>query len=282
MWRYKVKTEEYQELLDKLFKQVYRDLKKRMFPRKHIKLIHGEIDIEAKHMDGPAIGLYENEEIRRFRYKHHIFVSVEIIEDYINAKWCKKYYKERIKKTIAHELVHAYVFEKHEDLIDIKNVHCDGSPLFLGILAYLNITSGHRTWSAFTRTDLYKQIKKCTNYDEVETLLIRTMLEYQRAIRLLEYIVDNNNKTIYHNEYLFSNGDITGVKGESTITFSEEGFLCKANAFIMGPYVDLSKLKYLTLKKINNNSFDKRYYGKMQCQTIEDKRDKLRLQSMNI
>jgi hypothetical protein len=275
-----VDKENHQELLNKLLKQVYKDLKKRMFPRKHIKLLEFDFDIAVIDLHYNILGRYESEKIGKYKCKHHIFINSDLLIDYTISRDFKKYYKQKIKNTIAHELIHAYTYERHEGLCDIEGVHMDASPIFLGILAYLKLPSGHKSWQAFIRTELYKKIKMCNTYDEAETLLIVTILEHERAVRELEYITEGNN--IYHNKYVFGYGDVTGIKGDSTVTFNNDGRLCKACSFVMGPCVDLTKLKDLTLKKIKSNSFEHKFHGKFVCQSIADKRDKLHLQSMNI
>lgn len=271
-----------QLLLDKLLKQVYKALKKKMFPRKHIKLLRSNVDIAVKEMDSIVMGRYENEPIGNYRYKHHIFINPEIIRDYTEVNWEKRYFKQRIKDTIAHELIHAYVLEEYEGLCDIKNTYFDGSPIFLSILAYLNLPSGHKSWKSFIRTDLYKKIKHCDTFKEVEDILFRTILKYEKKTRELEQIVYNDKKIICSNFFEFANGCTTGVKGYSTIAFNLNGFLCKANEFHIGVYTDISKLNDLIKKKIVNNSFEYKFYGKNECNTTEDKRSKLHLQSMNI
>ncbi|OAA91321.1 hypothetical protein [Clostridium coskatii] len=271
-----------QLLLDKLLKQVYKTLKKKMFPRKHIKLLHGDVDIAIKEMDSIVMGCYENEPVGNYRYKHHIFINLEIIKDYTESNWGKRYFKQRIKDTIAHELIHAYVFEEYEGFCDIENTYLDGSPIFLSILAYLNLPSGYKSWKSFIRTDLYKKIKQCNTFEKVEHMLFRTVLAYEKKFRELERIVDNNKKILVANFFEFANGYTTGVKGYSTVTFNDNGFLCKSNSFQIGAYTDISKLNALIKKKIVNNSFEYKFCGKFECNTTEDKRSKLHLQSMNI
>jgi hypothetical protein len=272
----------YQNLLEKLLLQVIRELKKKMFPGKRTKLLYGPIDIDLRKMEGSTVGLYENEETKKFIYKHHIFVSENSVNNYIISRSFKKYYKRRIKDIIAHELIHAYVFEKYEGVFDLKNIHLDGSPIFLGVLAYLDLPNGHKSWRSFKHTDLYKRIKKCKSYEEVENILLQTMSDYKKKFRELEHIIDNDKKLIYINGYEFGSGITTGLNGSSTSTFYANGYLCKANFFHIGANANIEKLHELTMKKIYNNSFNYKYYGLYECVTIKDKKDKLHLQSMNI
>jgi predicted Zn-dependent protease len=276
-------NQKYQALLDKLLLKVIKDLKKKMFPRKHVKLVYDSVDIAASEMEYPVIGQYASEEIKKFTYNHHIFISIGTIEDYMMAKpGVKLFYKNRIKSAIAHELIHAYVFEKYEGMFDMKNTHLDGSPIFLGILTYLNVPSGHKSGKSFKYTELYRRIKNCTKFEEVEDILLSTVLVYEKAFSELKCIFDNDNKAVYANMYEFGNGIITGLKGSITSAFYLDGYLCKANSFYVGANTDISKLKEHTLKKIYNNSFETKYQGKLECTTIHDKQEKLHLQSMNI
>lgn len=89
--------EKYQEILDKLLKQVYKELKKKMFPRKHFKLLYSDVDIAKRDFEGSTIGCYETEKTGENKYKHHIFISSDLLIFYDISRRFKKYHKKESK-----------------------------------------------------------------------------------------------------------------------------------------------------------------------------------------
>mgnify|MGYP000894752614 CR=1 FL=1 len=274
-----------QQNIDKLLVQVQKELKKKMFPRKHRKLLCNEVIIETGDLDDRVQGTYETIENTEYKYKfiHKITISKKVYYEYENGLsgmgFCKTFTKQRIKEVIAHELIHAYVYEKYEFCACDYKYHCDGSPIFLSMLAFLNISSGHKAMDGFKHTETYKKVKEYDSFEKLEIFLIHLMCEYEKELRQLSELVEETN--VYLNSFQFSNGDITGVKGYSTITMINQGKIGKANIFIIGANADIGNMKTLVLSKIHKNVFKNKYV--MQgSSSIEEKRGRLKLQTMNI
>lgn len=277
--------DKYQPLLDKLLIQSMKELKKEMFPRKHVKLLYCDIDIAPRELNKETRGTFEFDELKHYRYKHHIFVSYLALNKYLDYDFCKRSFKQALKDIIKHEILHAYVLEEYEFDTDIKGTFHDSSPIFLSILAYLNIPSGHEAMRSFKHTDLFKKIKSCNTFNELEnTILFKIIINHERRFKKVETIINKERKTVFYNVFKYAYGSITGIEGLSTLTFTDvdSGCICKASEFEIGPCADIENLENLILKKINNNSFKNIYHGKSKELTREDKQDRLHLQSMNI
>lgn len=130
----------YQPLLDKLLIQSIKELKKEMFPRKHIKLLYNDIDIAPQELNKETRGIFQFDEIKRFRYKHHIFVSYLALNKYLYYDFCKRSFKQELKDIVKHEILHAYVLEEYEYCTSLEGTYFDSSPIFLSILAYTGIS----------------------------------------------------------------------------------------------------------------------------------------------
>lgn len=275
---------EIQEDLNKLLLKVQRELKKKMFYRKHRKLLHNAVEICLGSSEGSYAGSYETLENKKYkhRFKHKIIINPFLYYEYKNGSFGlgtrKRYCKERLMGIIAHELIHAYVYENYE-WCGKYGFHRDGSPIFLSILTFLNISSGHKSMLAFKHSLTYKKVKCFNNFKELEIYLIHLQCEYEKVFRELEEIIDN--RKIYVNSFQFSSGNIAGLKGVSTETFIYQGILSKCSMFILGANTDVSRLRYLTLSKIDRNIF-KNKHVMLRCKNIEDKKNKLALQSMNV
>lgn len=277
--------DKYQPLLDKLLIQSMKELKKQMFPRKHIKLLYNEIDIAPRELNKETMGIFEFDELKHYKYKYHIFVSYYVLNKYLDYDFCKRAFKREIKDVIKHELIHAYVLEEHEYCTSIKGTYFDSSPIFLSILAYLGVPSGHKAMRSFKHTDLFKKIKACNTFNELEdTILVKIIINHERRFKTVETMMDKDRKTIFCNIFKYGYGSTTGIKGSSTLTFTDadSGCLCKANEFEIGPCADIENLESLILKKIKNNSFQYKYHRKVTELTRTDKKDRLHLQTMNI
>ncbi|EPY2273777.1 hypothetical protein ACXAUS_002651 [Clostridium sporogenes] len=278
---------EIQKELNKLLLKVQKELKKKMFPRKHTKLLWKDVSIELKKLDNTILGTYETIKDKEHSSKihHKININSWVYDEYKNGlhglEIQKRYCKRRLKNTIAHELIHAYVYEKYEWFGDEYGFHNDGSPIFLSILAFLNIPSGHVTMKAFKHTDIYKKVKGYSSFESLEIYLIHLVCEYEEKFRKLQTIILKKDNKIYSNQFLFSGGEITGVRGEVTSTSICEGYVCKSNLFIMGGNTNINNLKKLVLSKTKRNIFEKKYIM-LNCESVENKKNKYRLQSMNI
>lgn len=266
--------DKYKPLLDKLFNQVSKDLKRKMFPRKHRKLLYRSIEVDNKILGAQTIGRYMVIEKSEYDYSHKIIIDSKIILDYLTAvPGCKRYYLYKLKDTIAHELIHAYVKEQY-GFINESSLY-DGSPIFLSILTYLNIKSGHPAMKSFVYTKLCKKVKKCNTFKELEVLLINELENYQSKFKELNEIIDNGKRLALVNEFTFSFGKVTGIKGLSTITMEYRGIFAKANIFEVGVFAEIDNIKDLIVKKARNNTFDNKYFS-------INKKEAIKLQTLDI
>lgn len=282
---------EVQQDLGKLLIQVQKELKKKMFPRKHRNLLRNDVeiylgDLGEKNYYKNILGTYETieSEEHKHKFKHKIIINQWVFDEYKNGLYdwgkYKRDTKRTLKNTIAHELIHAYAYEHYEWFSDDSyGFHSDGSPIFLSMLVFLNIPSGHKSMEGFRHTELYKKIKSYDDFEMVEIYLINLYNEYEKMFSQLEEMVDGNK--IYGNCFKFSSGDITGLRGFATNTIILNDCMGKANTFMIGANTDLNRLKDLVLSKINRNVFDNKHVM-LECKNIEDKRNKLKLQSMDI
>lgn len=278
---------EIQEDLNKLLLKVQKELKKKMFPRKHIKLLWNEAKIGLGQLDESLLATYETIPNKKHKHKfsHKITISSWVYNEYKNGLWGlgiqKRYCKKRIENAIAHELIHAYVYEEYESCSNDYGFHRDGSPIFLSILAFLNIPSGHAAMRAFRHTEIYKKVKECSSFKSLEIYLMHLTCEYEKKFRELGTIILKEDNKVYINEFEFSCGKITGLKGESTTTTMIQEYIGKTNSFTIGANADIDNLKKLVLSKTSRNIFNKKYVM-LKCTTLEDIKNKYKLQSMNI
>lgn len=273
-------NKEIQELLNRLLNQVKKDLKKRMFPRKHRQLLYQEVNIRKGKLEYPLLGTYKEHDTGEENI-HIITIANWAIVRYINAPsgW-KMYFKKSLKSAIAHELIHAFVNERYE-FSSNYGFHKDGSPIFLSILAFLNIPSGHKAMISFKHTKMYNTIKNVGTFDELEDFLILKKIEYKNKFHEIFEIADIENKRVYTNEFMFSNGEVTGINGYLTTVGLKNEYLLKANLFEIGPMVDLNNLKELVLSKIERNAFKKKRISTFD-NGLNQKQNKYKLQSMNV
>lgn len=180
-------------LLESLLKKELEYLRKRFRPYKRRPFLNNNIIIDIRDGDKNVLGSYENtkKDKRDYKYTHIIYITNTSIKDY--KRYCKLKMKRcavnRLRDTIRHELIHAFVFEEFEEWETIENCHGDYSPIFLGCLYWANGYSGHPYTNAFYKTGLFNKIKDCKKYD----ILHIHLLEY---IYSLERIVSKINKEI--------------------------------------------------------------------------------------
>lgn len=275
-----------QNELDKLLLQVEKKLKKKMFPRKHKKLLNKNVEIvieklERKNKDRDLLGVYQTikDKNKEYKFAHKIIINDFVYKDYKNGAPLKRYYKRRLKNTIAHELIHAYTYENFEFCSGDYGFNSDGSPIFLSILTYLNIDSGHKSMRAFRYTELFKKVKSCSSFEKLECYLIHLTCKYEETFGQLEQMYEGNN--VYVNSFIFSSGGITGLKGTNTNTILIKNCIGKINMFTIGANSNIDKLKDLVLSKIKRNVFDEKNIMP-ECKNIEDKKNRLKLQSLDI
>lgn len=263
----------YQSILEKFLGQVIKKLKKQMYPRKHRKLLLREVVIVTDRLTRPVIGRYKIIEGGEYDYTHRIIICTSLLDNYLYTRSRKTYYKNMIKDTIGHELMHAFVKERYERFFESS--FNDGSPIFLSLLAFLNISSGHRAMESFKHTELYKRVKEFDNFDEFEDFIFFKLMDYRAKFKELGQIRNEGDKRVYANEFIFSSGKVTGLNGLSTITGEDKGVIYKTSLFEIGPYTEIEDIKDLVIKKIEANSFEKKL-------SVKDKKYSLKVQHMNI
>lgn len=251
-------------LLQSLLNKELEYLRKRFRPYKRTLFLRNEVVLDIKNSDEYILGFYENtkEKERQLKYTHKIYITENSIEDY---KFCcdlkmKRRGIRRLRHTIRHELIHAFVFEEYEEWDTIKNCHGDYSPIFLGCLYWACGVSGHPYIKEFVNTDLCKQIKECKNYDEVQNKLLiylfsleKTVSEINRAIapyKEIEICFNCYGPGIKKNTYLKQ--EVVSLEDSKLKECSVE-MLKLGIGFLVNP----DKLKESYEEKFNNGSLAK-------------------------
>lgn len=209
--------------LEELLEKELEYLRKRFKPYKRSKFLRNIVKIDIK---GPekenVVGFYENTKIKenQFTYIHNVFISESSMNYY--HKMCKYKIKRpairKLRDIIRHELIHAFVFEEYEDWEKIKNCHGDYSPIFLSCLYWANAYSGHPYTNNFFNTDLFEKIKKCNNYDEIQTILMLYIFK-------IEEVVDEINKELHPRKELEVTFNLYG-SGINKNTYLKQEVIC--------------------------------------------------------
>jgi hypothetical protein len=246
------------------------------------------VEICLDDLEQNTLGIYktiENKE-HKYKFKHKIIINRFVFDEFergykpdiFGEGKYKTYCKKRIKGTIAHELIHAYAYEKYEFCNDYR-FHADGSPLFLSIVTFLDIPCGHITMKGFKHTQMYEKVKNYDSFELLEIYLITLACKYKKTFKQLEEMVDGNS--FYINKFAFSLGNVTGIRGLYTNTTVSDKFTTKGNLFELGANTNIEILKDLVLSKIRRNIFEQKHVM-LKCENILDKKNKLRLQSMDV
>lgn len=179
-----------QELLNKLMQQQLIELKKKCFKYKHdTPFIRKDITIESGDLsEFNAMGLYKRINGKHeFDFSHKIFVDNRIVDQYLNCVpiyyygVSKKIFKNKLKKVILHELIHAFTEEYYGVWTDLSGVSNDASPIFLSVLYYLGGYTGHKCIIAFKKNELFKKLKEFKTFNELDTYLTRMLLNYEKV-----------------------------------------------------------------------------------------------------
>ncbi|MFT8351156.1 hypothetical protein [Clostridium saccharoperbutylacetonicum] len=189
---------EFNNILNKLLKSELEFLRKRFKPYKRRSFLHREvcIFIDLKTSNDRTLGYYVNTKdfSRQRKYIHKIFITKLSLDDFRIST--KLHYKSfgitKLRDTIRHELIHAFVFEEFEEHGFIDNSHCDYSPIFLGCLAWCNGHSGHAYANNFYSSYLYKGILECKKYDDVYDKLVCYILKLEKAAREINEKINRN------------------------------------------------------------------------------------------
>lgn len=241
---------EIMNLLESLLKRELEYLRKRFRPYKRRPFLNNKVTIDIKDGDKNVLGLYENtkKDKRDYKYTHIIYITNTSINDY------KRYYKWRMKRcainrlrdTIRHELIHAFVFEEFEEWETIENCYGDYSPIFLGCLYWANGYSGHPFTNAFYKTDLFNKIKDCKKYDIVYIHLLNYIYSLERTVsKINKDILPEKELKISFNFYgsgiikkAYLKQSVISIKDNKKIEHSAEllklgiGFLVDSNKLL--------------------------------------------------
>lgn len=189
---------EFDILLNKLLKSELEILRKIFKPYKRRSFLRREvcISIDLKMSDDRTLGYYVNTKDfdRQRKYIHKIFITKLSLDDFrISTKFhCKSFGISKLRDTIRHELIHAFVFEEFEEYKLIDNSYCDYSPIFLGCLVWCGCSSGHSYTNNFFKTELYKKMSECKNYDDWYSCLIDYIYDLESTVRKINKEMEKN------------------------------------------------------------------------------------------
>ena len=288
-----------QDLVNELFSEAMQELRKQMFGRKHTKVLYRNIRIVPASLPVQTLGRYRILKTKnKYKFFHKIQISNRVLTDYLwmidhltikESRYMKKWRKSRtkeikksIKDTIKHELIHAFVKEK---FIGNYSYYLDASPIFLSILNYLNIPSGHKAENQYKHSSIKRYLMDVKSFDDLLDELIMFKIEYDDKFRSLE-ITNTYNDMQCFNYFDFNQGDNAGLIACTTIIGADENKkLFKYNFFEIGCNITPYMIKKLVKRKIMNNNFKEKKYNEIaiEPQTPKDlKINRLKLQSMNI
>lgn len=207
--------ESFEKLLYQLLNKELELLRKRFRPYKRQSFLKNNVKIKIGERDDDKVaGYYENtkENERQYKYIHHIFITENYMDSYNYwLKWSmKRFGLFQLRDVIRHELMHAFVFEEWEEWQDIKNMHGDYSPIFLSCLYWGGGSSGHPYVYEFLKTDLGKEIQNCRTYDNLQTKLIKYIIDLERTVRDINKDLNKNIKA-YKELNIKFNGKGAGI-----------------------------------------------------------------------
>lgn len=189
MFMNRTQRKESRLLLNKLLKIELEQLRKIFIPYKRRALLINKVTIEIKSGEKYVLGYYENDKKtnRQFKYTHKIYITEYHLKGYYN--YCKLSMKRNalleLRDTIRHELIHAFIYEQFDDweFESIKNCNSDYSPIFLSCLYWCGGRTGHKYTDKFLDSELYLRIKELKKYDQVQTILLTYMFEFEKILR---------------------------------------------------------------------------------------------------
>ncbi len=270
-----------QELLNKLMQQELLELKRMCFKYKHdTPFIRNDIIIEfgdlsnASMTGGNVLGIYEKIKGKHdYDFSHKITISKSYNYLYRTNPFGfgKRYYIYEMKKTIRHELIHAFVTEHYETWSEIKGTSGDSSPIFLSVLFYLKGHSDYDFVPVFKRSDMFQKVKSFRTFNELDAYLSHLIIDYQQIIRKHKkgYFVDKNYVI---NEFIFSaynaglnnryQNKLEFIKPKSNLKVFE------TNIFEIGCCIMPDQIEELVNKK-RYTTFQESAYKK--CDIVNDK-----------
>jgi hypothetical protein len=207
-----------QELLNKMMQQELLKLKRMCFKYKHdTPFIRKDIIIESgdlsesKIMGNVVAGTYTKMKGKHnYDFSHKITINKLYVDQYANCKpnpnyyyeLGKRFYLNKIKTVIRHELVHAFIEEHYGIWTDMQGVSNDSSPIFLSVLFYLNGYSSYDFVTVFKKSDMFQKIKSFKTFNELDAYLSHLLIDYQQITRKHKtgHLVDRNYIT---NSFVF-------------------------------------------------------------------------------
>lgn len=259
------------ELLEYLLEKEIGRLRKIMFPHQRRSLLYNKINIyEGDLSSKNASGLWEREDVRnKFKYTHRITIHNELVNNYQNYKYnkwdalagiTKKWYKNRLIKTIRHELIHGITDEEF-NWCDLEHCNSDVSPIFLSVLHWLGGSTNHNFAIQFKDAEIWQDIKDLKSYKEVDMYLTRLIMKYEKEIKKLKLIENKKDKVKKITENCFDfGGNNVGLLAYSSlinrIRSKDVVVRGERNHFYIGYKIMPKQLHNLVHKKLNNKAFE--------------------------
>lgn len=212
-------------------------LRKRFYPYKRRPFLRNKIilKLHKRQTIKNSAGYYTNcKTKKKYRYKHIIHITkdtIEMCEMFID--WNNKEVKDILRPIIRHELIHAFVYEEWDtwDFEKIKNINADYSPIFLTCLYWANGNTNHIYTDKFYNTELFQKVNKCSNYNEIQNLLICYLLHFEKVLRKLS----KNTETVWNDVSIYFNSRNSGLLNRKCIEINgitfKNGKLLKVNCY---------------------------------------------------
>ncbi|MBZ9624435.1 hypothetical protein G9F71_016410 [Clostridium sp. FP2] len=209
----------------------------------------------------------------KHKYIHKIEISNKILTEYllrvyqpiiVKTKNYKKYciyktneLKEILKNTIKHEIIHAFVKERFRGKYNYAR---DASPIFLSILDFLSIESGHKAAEQYRYSKIKEYLADVKDFNELLEELFTLEFEYDQKFRDLE-VININNNILCLNYFNFNQGDNAGLTASSTtIVLDKNEIAFKYNVFEVGCNITPCMIKQLVERKLMSNTFKVKKY----------------------
>lgn len=279
-----------QALLEKLLKKELEELRLKTYKYQRRTFLDHDIEIcEADLTELNAAGLYETIPLSdnyKYKFKHKITISTETMDNYLKFDkkdyyfFGKKYYKNKLKETIHHELIHAFCYEKEvwDSSEIIQGLHRDSSPIFLSYLYWLGGQSNHECVRAFKRTVLYKKVMEFESFTKLNVYLTKLLFSYEKVARELQTVCNENKGvcnifSFAHREaglsnFLQTKEEILAIQNDSL-----KRMMIESNSFEVGYCIMPDQIKEL-VEKHRNTPFKKYEYEKSYM-NLEEKTKKV-------
>lgn len=241
-----IKKRDFNILLNQLLRKELEDLRKRFKPYKRRPFLRNKviIDLDLKYDGKNTLAYYKNtrSDKKRWKYEHKIYLtklSRDYYDMYCKMCWEKKAGVKKLRETIRHELIHAFVFEEFEEWETIENCHGDYSPIFLTCLYWSGLDSPYPYTNKFKESDLYKNIEGCKNYEMVYIHLMNYIHGLESITRKINKKINSDIKNYKRLKISFNNYEAGIIKKGyvSCITRSKKDnniYIQKASEMTLG------------------------------------------------